>query len=253
MSGHDDFAATLLSDACVCPPGLHAWNGSDPAQRFAVYRNNVTVSLIDALADTYPVTQAMVGEDFFRAMARLYVRAEPPRSPVLAWYGDSFPDFVQRFPPASGLPYLADLARLEKRYVQAYHAADATALPMADLAGLLADANVLARVRFSLHPALETVHSRYAVVSLWIAHQGQTPTNSLGEINLKRGEAALLMRQGLDVEVFRIEAGAAQFIDTLRSGATFADAANTAAPFDLSAALELLLRCAAITHFTFQE
>lgn len=253
MSSHDDFAEALLNDACVCPPGLLAWNGSDPVQRFAVYRNNVKVSLIDALADTYPVTQAMVGEDFFRAMARLYVSAEPPRSPVLAWYGDSFPDFVQRFPPASGLPYLADLARLEKRYVQAYHAADATALPIADLTDLLTDANALARVRFGLHPALETVHSRYPVVSLWIAHQGQTPANSLGEINLEQGEAALLMRQGLAVQIFRTEAGAVQFIDALRSGATFADAANTAIPFDLSAALELLLRCAAITHFTLLE
>lgn len=253
MSGHDDFTATLLSAAGACPPGLRAWNGSDPAQRFAVYRNNVTVSLIDALADTYPVTQAMLGEDFFRAMARLYVRAEPPRSPVLAWYGDSFPDFVQGFPPASGLPYLADLARLEMRYVQAYHAADASALPMADLAGLLADANALAHVRFSLHPALETVRSRYAVVSLWIAHQGQTPANSLGEINLQRGEAALLMRQGLEVEIVRLEAGAAQFIDCLRSGATFADAVHSAAPFDLSNALQLLIRGGAITHFTFQE
>jgi len=91
------------------------------------------------------------------------------------------------------------------------------------------------------------------VVSLWIAHQGQTPANSLGEINLDLGEAALLMRQGLEVEMVRLEAGAAQFIDGLRSGASFADAVHSAAPFDLSNALQLLIRGGAITHFTFQE
>lgn len=248
-----EFAKCLLQEAFACPPGLHSWNGSDPAQRFAVYRNNVTVSLIDALADTYPVVQAMVGEDFFRAMACLFIRAEPPRSPVLAWYGNTFADFIEGFAPAGSLPYLADLARLEMRYVQAYHAADAAPVPLAKLAGLLGDENALARVRFTLHPALHLVRSRYAVVSLWAAHQDEAPTNSLGAIDPNLGEAAILMRQGLEVEIIPIEAGAAEFIDNLRSNATFAAAVNTVAPFNLGAALELLLRCGAITHFTFQD
>lgn len=75
----DDFAAALLDPARPAPAGLTSWNGSDPAQRFAVYRNNVTVSLIDALADTFPVVQALVGVDFFRTMAREFVRATSTR------------------------------------------------------------------------------------------------------------------------------------------------------------------------------
>jgi hypothetical protein len=72
---------------------LIAWNGSDPARRFAVYRNNVVVSLIDALADTFPVTQELVGEDFFRAMAGVFVRHAPPTSALLAEYGEGFSGF----------------------------------------------------------------------------------------------------------------------------------------------------------------
>ena len=68
------FAAALLYPARPCPPGLHAWNGSDPAARLAVYRNNVVSSLIDALADTFPVVQQLVGEEFFRAMAGVFAR-----------------------------------------------------------------------------------------------------------------------------------------------------------------------------------
>ena len=64
------FAATLLDPTLPCPPGLTAWNGSDLTRRLAVHRNNVVVSLVDALADTFPVTQQLVGEDFFRTMAR---------------------------------------------------------------------------------------------------------------------------------------------------------------------------------------
>lgn len=249
MNSLDDFAAALLQDALTCPPGLHTWNGSDPAQRFAVYRNNVTVSLIDALADTYPVTLALVGEDFFRAMARLFVRAEPPRSPVLALYGDTFPAFIQGFAPASSLPYLADLARLEMRYVQTYHAADAAPVVVSELAGLLADEGRLAHVHFTLHPAVGVLRSRYAVVSLWEAHQEGAPAGSLSRINLEDAEAAMLMRRGLAVEIVRIEEGAATFIDNLRNGAAFAEAASTAVPFNLSATLELLIRSGAITQF----
>lgn len=87
MSVQSALAAALLDPDAPCPVGLTAWNGSDPARRFAVYRNNVVVSLIDALAATFPVTLELVGEEFFRAMAGVFVRAVPPTSALLAEYG----------------------------------------------------------------------------------------------------------------------------------------------------------------------
>ncbi len=62
MNSQTTFAQALLNPDLPCPGGLTSWNGSDPAQRFAVYRNNVMVSLIDALADSYPGLQELVGE-----------------------------------------------------------------------------------------------------------------------------------------------------------------------------------------------
>lgn len=253
MSALDDFAAALLQETFDCPAGLRTWNGSDPAQRFGVYRNNVMVSLVDALADTYPVSQALVGETFFRAMASQFVRCEPPKSPVLTCYGDSFAAFVQSFSPASSVPYLADIARLEMLYVQSYHAADEAPLTASELAGLLNDASVLSRIRFVLHPSVGVLRSRYAVVSLWAAHQDATPANTLGSIDPYLGEAAMLIRPALEVEIFRLEDGAAEFIVNLMGGSTFAAAVSTALPFNLSAALELLIRCGAITHYNVQE
>jgi hypothetical protein len=77
------FAASLLDRARPAPRGISAWNGSDPAVRFDVFRNNVIVSLVGALADTFPVTRELVGDDVFYAMSRCFVAAEPPRS--LPW------------------------------------------------------------------------------------------------------------------------------------------------------------------------
>lgn len=74
MSMQHIFSQALLNPELPCPSDLKAWNQSDPTQRFAVYRNNVIVSLCDALASTFPVVQALVGEDFFHTMARDFVR-----------------------------------------------------------------------------------------------------------------------------------------------------------------------------------
>lgn len=243
-----DFSDVLRATTFACPPGLTTWNGSDPDRRFNVYRNNVIVSLVDALADSYPVVQALVGEDFFRAMAREFVYASPPRSPVLAWYGSEFAEFIENFPPAASLPYLPDVARLEWLRVDAWHAADATALPINELSALLADESRLPDARLALHPALRVVASAHPVVSLWAAHLADDPASALAEIDMTHSEAALLTRPGLDVDIVRIEPEASRFIQSLQAGSSFATAVETAGDFDLVAALGLLIRSGAFVQ-----
>lgn len=253
MSAQSDFAAgvsqRLLTPTLASPPGLKAWNGSDPARRFGVYRNNVIVSLTDALADSYPVVQALVGEEFFRAMAGEFVRRSPPRSPVLAWYGDGFADFVAGFAPVAGLPYLSDVARLEWLRVEAWHAADAVPLPMDELATLLAKEDSLPDTRFTLHPALRVTGSPHPVASLWAAHQDDDPAAILPGLNMTKAEAALLVRPSLDVEILPVAFETADFIRRLQSGATLGSASTASADLDLPAALGLLIRCGALTGF----
>ncbi len=251
MSPHQAFADCLLATQPACPPGLTAWNRSDPVRRFAVYRNNVMVSLIDALADTCPVTQALVGEEFFRGMAGVFARCNPPRSPVMAHYGAGFAAFIEDFPAAAGLPYLADVARLEMLRVQAYHAADAATVPAEEIALLLADPERLPEARFTLHPSLRILDSRHAVVSLWAAHQGEDVDSALAAVDTALPESALLLRVGLDVEIYRIAAGTAVFVRHLQEGLGLGAAVELAlaadAAFDMAHALGLLMRTGAVT------
>jgi len=72
--------------------------------RFAVYGNNVVVGLMEALQANFPATCRVVGDKFFRAMAREFVMLEPPTSPILLDYGAGFPDFIGCFEPAGPLP-----------------------------------------------------------------------------------------------------------------------------------------------------
>ena len=236
------FAAALLAAAAPAPAGLHCWNGSDPAARFAVHRNNVLASLIDALADTFPVVQALVGEPFFRSMAARYVQCDPPRTPVLVAWGDTFADFVADFEPARPVPYLADVARLESARVRAFHAADAPAVPERELAGAMAQADRIGALRFVLHPSLAVIASPHAVASIWAAHQDG---GDLSRVDPAQPEAALVLRDGLEVLVRPVAPGTAAFVDALRRDRSFAEAAAAGAEaqpdVDLAGALALLL------------
>lgn len=254
MSTQADFADALLSPDLTCPGGMHSWNGSNPATRFAVYRNNVMVSLVDALADTYPVVQALVGKEFFSAMARVYAQARPPRSPVLAYYGQDFAAFINSFAPAASVPYLADVARLEMARVLAYHATDVTPIAPQTLQEVLTDPQQLASARLILHPSAQIMASPYAVLSIWAAHQDvQAPS----PFDPTPAQSVLVFRRDLAVDMLELFTGTAQFVQALHTGHTLLAAADQAAEcdaaFDLTQTLVLLLRWQLITHITCKD
>jgi len=90
-----EFRAALLDPASPSPEGVRNPDGMHATKRFDVYRNNVAVSLTDALETAFPVVNKLVGNDFFLAMAGAYLRAHPPKSPVMMFYGDEMPTFLR--------------------------------------------------------------------------------------------------------------------------------------------------------------
>lgn len=254
MSDQTSFAQALLNPELACPSGLKTWNGSDPEVRFAVYRNNVMVSLIDAVAETFPVVQDLVGEEFFRAMAKVFAQVNPPRSRIMAYYGDCFADFVDTFPPARSLPYLADVASLEMSRVQAYHAADVASIDTHTLQAALANPQQLLSLRLVLHPSVHVIESPFAVFSLWAAHQEALCISS---VDPAVAQTALVFRNGLDVDTLELTAGAGRFVRTLQKGHTLAEAAGVAGnhdnEFDLTNAMALLIRSQLIAQITTRE
>jgi hypothetical protein len=236
------FAQALLDPQQPCPPGLRSWNGSDPAARFAVHRNNAVSSLVEALADTFPVTRELVGDEFFAAMARLFVMGAPPRSPVLALYGGDFPDFALGFAPARSVPYLADVARLEVQRIRAFHEADAPVLSADNLTRHLLDPQVLPASRVKFHPSAAVLISRFAIVDLWAAHQD---AGEIGEVDPEQPQSALVLRQQDDVVVIAIGQGSALFFQHLMGGATLGEASAAAMVradgFDLATSLGILI------------
>lgn len=227
------FAAALLDADRPVPPGL-------PARRFAVYRNNVVAGLVEALSAAYPAVRALVGAAFFDAAAAVFVRAHPPRNPLMILYGADFPDWLAAFPPAASVPYLPDVARLERARLEALHAPDTDPLPAAALAALPPEA--LAGARLGLHPSLALVPSRYPVVSIRAQALGEAPEAA---VDMAAGEVARVVRPGLAVTVAVVSRAEATFLGALRAGLPLMQAAEAAAlhdGFDLGAAIAALTR-----------
>lgn len=222
-----DWAAALLDPGRPVASGLTAWNNSDAAVRFAVHRNNVMSSLIDALAQTFPVVQALVGVEFFRAMAGAFIRSFPPTSRILAFYGARFPEFLSTFEPARAVPYLRDVAALEMARVKAYHAADVQPVAEAEVVVALNSGDAIQSLQFVLHPSLTVLGSGFAAVSVWAAHQTLEEAD-LGGLDINEPESALVFRKGMDVIVMPVSAGTASFVSALSGGVPLGEAADQA-------------------------
>jgi hypothetical protein len=236
----DAFAAALL-DPGQLPAGLAP--GPAVAKRFAVHRNNMMMALVDALAAAFPVTLALVGEDFFGAMARDYVRARAPRSPIVSEHGAGFADFIASHPPMAGIAYLAEVARLERLRVEAFNAADADALAHPRWQALQADQKRLASTRVQLHPACRWLASAHPVLSIWQAHQHADAQRdaALASLDLQAGEDVLVLRPRWDVQQVALPAGGIAWLDALRAGAPLGTALQHACSRHPQASPDLLL------------
>jgi len=162
--GQRSFAAALLDPALPVPTGLVGPDGKPSWRRFAVYRNNVMVGLTQTLKDAYPAVHRIVGSEFFHALARAYVVGDLPRSPMLFDYGAGLPDFIDRFEPASVLPYLADVARIERAWTEAYHAAEASPIGLSAFAEIASDR--FPAITLVLHPSVRIVRSRFPALTI---------------------------------------------------------------------------------------
>jgi hypothetical protein len=237
------FAEAILFDDAPIPATVRSASGPAYASRFDVYRNNVIAGLINAVAARYPVTRKLLWDDAFNRAAQLYVASEPPRSPVMSEYGDSFPQFLRNVGQCVASDYLADVAELEAARTRAYHSADATPLP-SDAFAVLAPED-LPDLRLKLHPSVALLKSRFPVVSIWQANSQDHDSNNDNAISVWKAECALIARPHWQVEVRALSAGAHAFIAALaegcRVGSAIARGMVSAPDFDLGECFNVLI------------
>lgn len=224
----------LLADAD--PVELFQGDVELAAKRFALYRGNLTANWERSLGNACPVLQQLVGKEFFRALAREYGRAKPPREGDLNRFGAQFAEFLDDFTPIADYPYLPDMARLEWALHCAHYAPDARALDSTELARMgIAD---LDRLHLKPRAPFILLQSRWAIADLWQAHQADGPG---WPDQLERTSCCIVCRPRWRAQLLCLSVGEFQALRMLDQGMTLgaaleaADAAES--EFDAAAAL----------------
>lgn len=238
----DAFASALLADAAdAAPSPLVERLRRQPG--FAVYRNTVMKGCIDALQANYPTVERVVGEEWLRAAAGVFARAHLPSQPSLLLYGKEFPQFLAAFEPAQEIPYLADVARVDRLWTEAHVAADATLLEAATLAALPpAD---MSSVGLRLHPAARwTWSDDWPIHTLWSRNRSHDADP--GAPLDWSGEGVLVTRPLGPVQVETLARGGVALLDACRDGRSIEGAVQCALDaqpgIDLAALIQQLLQ-----------
>jgi hypothetical protein len=226
------FAAAILEQDASAIYG--AICGDNTQERLAVYIGNTYHNLREALRAVYPVVDSLVGEPFFDYAANRYIHDHPSQSGDIQRFGDSFPAFLDSFPPAASLSYLADTATLEWLVHEVFHAADHAPLPLSDLASL-ADVEC-STLRLRLHPACRLFASAFPVLKIWEFNQPESP--GIESIDAQAGGNRLLLRRaGFAIDIQALPDGEFAMLAALHEGQTVDDAYDLALQRDPAFAL----------------
>jgi hypothetical protein len=197
-------------------------DGIDATARLSIYRNTSATTLTAALSLNYPAVRKLVGDEFFEGAASVFIDGHRAGSACLDDYGREFGEFLAHFPPASSLPYLADVAELEWAVSRALHAPEAAALDLARLAELTTQAS--ASLRLLPHPALSLVRANAPADAIWHAVL-EGDDAALGAIDLADGPVYLLVqRRESSVCMQRLSEAAWRFTTALCAGTPLAAA-----------------------------
>jgi Putative DNA-binding domain len=217
------FAESLLDEQQIIPEGIICREGANLSKRYAIYKNNVMISLIAALRTRFPVTEILLGEDYFKQSAAHWIRSNPPSSPLLMFYGDSFPSYLDIQDDLRDMPYMGDVARIECAITHAFHAEDKNPLPTEEISTIGEEA--LLSSRLFLHPSTQMCASNHPAFSIWSAHKSnaepQPPENWISE-------ETIIVRPYDTVEVLSVPIGTISVLKAIKLGSTLLEALEQA-------------------------
>jgi hypothetical protein len=212
----------------------------DAAGALDVYRRGYLARLTEQLGETYPSVWRVVGDDDFFELCRTYVAMHSSTSYNLSDYGREFPDFLAAAPE---LPdFLAELARFELTVHDLFHAHAHAPVDLAAFAAL----GDLAGVRLRFGSAVRLLCCEHAVYDVYRHRNDEEPP----DLDLERPQRVLLYREGSDVLVREVDAGAFAALEVLAGGGSVEEAIDSAVacdpgfgPAEVAVLFEVVARC----------
>jgi len=164
-------------------------------ERLDIYYNNTLLGLTDILTATYPVLQKIIGEKFFRTIARFYIATNFQITGNCHTYGGKLASFLRSYEPAALWPYLPDIAAIEWAYFQASIADDAPALDFSGLTDLISEHPDFI---VSLHPGVHYIELNFNALEIWQEHQ----KNEIETIKLQEFPQTVLIWRDQKDDIF---------------------------------------------------
>ena len=229
LEGTPEAAAHLVAaPAGGTAPAGRAAATARAALQLGVYANTLRSNFEAALRSTYPAILRLVGEEYFRQVARGFQRRRPSLSGDLNQAGEHFPAYLAGLHAADDFRYLGDVARLEWLIQEALLAAEHAPLDLQKMAGVAPSA--YDGLRFELHPSLRLFASPYPALRIWKANVGEAEP---GIIDLGDGPVCLMvMRHRARLQFENLSAGEYRLLAELQRGMPFAAAIDAAAACD---------------------
>jgi hypothetical protein len=202
------------------PPRFNLQRGVPGTERLTVYAVAYLARTQQALEEVYPAIRRVLGAGAFGSLSRGYIERHPSREYNLSFIGRHLPEFLRTHRLAERLPFLPDLASLEWRVCEAFHAFEQPAMDAQPLGALSLDA--WERTQLILQPSVGLLASAWPVVDIWTArHQ---PDAAVDIPLLDRPQHALIFRQALTVRCEVVEPLQFLVLERLLAGRTLGEA-----------------------------
>ncbi len=204
------------ADASMNDALFNPQRGTPGVERLSVYAGGYVTRIREALAEVYEAVHHVVGEGVFTELAHDYAARHPSHDYNLSFSGRFLPEYLTTWPRTQQLPFLPDLARLEWRICEAFHAFEQRPLDPAQFTSWSLDAWNSARLIFQSSAGV--VESAWPIRDIWEARTQPREAISIELVN--RPQQVLVFRQQLQVRCELLDAPQARALDALLHGAT---------------------------------
>lgn len=170
------FLRALNDDGNALRPHVRAAQRLPFSTQIAIHRTNADNARIHALEESHPVCVKILGERYFRQVAKAFIRAHPSRHPDLNRYGEELSRFIaelaQTRAELQDFAYLPDLAQLEYLHHRCYYRRDDV---RADRARLERAGAAGRAPRVFLNHTVALMTSAFPVAEIRRAHRRDNP------------------------------------------------------------------------------
>jgi hypothetical protein len=199
-----------------------------PVDQLDVYRQQFFLRHIGSLREDFPTVEHLLGAKKFDELCSAYLKELPPRSFALRDASDRFAEFLETTAPYRDDALLADCAKIEWAFIEAFDAADAPPLDASTIAAIDEDAWDRAKILF--HPSLRFSMLQYPAHTFRTAvRSGEKPSRPE-----RKPTCVATFRSADALRYLEVEPAAFALLRALSEGKALGEAGEVAEKIDAS-------------------